>query len=151
MSPAVCDAPAAREREWRAWAEREFCDVDLGDTRRERRLKEITAAFVAAPQDSIPRASGSWPSAKAAYRFFSNKRVEPEQIYECHRRRVIERCQGESVVLAIGDTTMLDYTAHPSTLGLGPLADTVHHGGAADPVVTLRMPLGLIDQQTIQR
>ena len=40
------------------------------------------------------------------------------------RRRV----RGEAVVLAVQDTTSLDYTGHPATTGLGVLNDAKHQG-----------------------
>ncbi len=106
---------------------------------------------MAAPQATIPRSSGGWPEAKATYRFFDNDKVDPNIIYNRHRESILPRVQGEPVVLAVADTTMLDYTAHPETAGLGPLSDAVHHGFLFHPTLLLtpqRVPLGVIDAQT---
>jgi hypothetical protein len=50
--------------------ENELKTLDLGDTRRTRRLKKIAADWLAQPGASIPRASWDWAGSKAAHRFF---------------------------------------------------------------------------------
>ncbi len=148
---ASCAAGETVDRTYEDWARREFGRAGLGDTRLDERLVRIAAAFMAAPQASIPRASGGWAEAKATYRFLDNKNVEPEVIYARHRESILPRAKGEPVVLAIADTTMLDYTSHPETAGLGPLSDLVHHGMLFHPTLLLtpqRVPLGVIDAQT---
>lgn len=136
---------------WMEWAEAELGGAGLGDARLDQRLVTMAASFMAAPQASIPRATGNWAGAKAAYRFLDNERVDPEIIYERHRKSILPRVAGKPVVLAIADTTMLDYTAHPDTAGLGPLGDLVHHGLILHPTLLVtpeREPLGVLDVQT---
>lgn len=135
--------------EWTRWAQEELGGVDLGDARRSRRAVLILSRFMGAPESSIPRATENWAGAKAAYRYFDNETVKPETIYEQHRQAVIRRAQGEPVVLAIGDTTQLDYTNNVSTSGLGPLGDEEHHGLLVQPTLAVtpqRVALGLIGQ-----
>jgi len=148
---APSDVAATRASSYDDWAQSEFGGAGLGDTRLDDRLVKIAAAFMAAPQASIPHATGCWSEAKATYRFLDNKNVEPEVIYARHRDSILPRAKGEPVVLAIADTTMLDYTRHPETAGLGPLSDLVHHGMMFHPTLLLtpqRVPLGVIDAQT---
>ena len=131
------------------WAQEELGGVNLGDARRSRRAVRLLAGFMGAPEGSIPRATKGWVGAKAAYRFFDNDAVEPEAIYKQHRQSVIRRARGEPVVLAIGDTTQLDYTTHLNTTGTGPLGDVDHHGLLVQPslaVTPQRVPLGLVGQ-----
>ena len=142
---APSDVAATRASSYDDWAQSEFGGAGLGDTRLDDRLVKIAAAFMAAPQASIPHATGRWSEAKATYRFLDNKNVEPEVIYARHRDSILPRAKGEPVVLAIADTTMLDYTRHPETAGLGPLSDLVHHGMMFHPTLLLtpqRVPLG---------
>lgn len=140
----------AEIEECQTWARKELGGAGFGDTRLDRRLVEIATAFMCAPEGSIPKACGRWPLAKAAYRLFDNKRVLPELIYEAHRKQVVERCRSQAVVLAVADTTMLDYTDHEHIKGLGYLADDAHQGLLVHPTLAItpeRVPLGLIDQQ----
>ena len=130
------------------WADHELGDADLGDLRLNRRLVEIAREFMEKPLASIPQAAGGWAEAKGAYRFMDNERVDPDAILEPHRRRTIERAADHEMVLAVGDTTMLDYTRHPATTGLGPLSDLAHQGLMLHPTLVVtpeRVPLGLID------
>jgi hypothetical protein len=56
--------------------------------------------------------------------------------------------------LAVQDTTLLDYSHHPATTGLGPLATPAQQGLFAHSTLTLtpaRLPLGLLAQQTWTR
>lgn len=131
------------------WAEHELGGADLGDRRLTRRLVEIARGFMEKPLASIPQATGGWAGAKGAYRFMDNEKVDPAAILEPHRRRTTERAADHERVLAVGDTTMLDYTRHPATKGLGPLSDLEHQGLLLHPTLVVtpeRVPLGLIDQ-----
>jgi hypothetical protein len=58
------------------------------------------------------------------------------------------------LVLAVQDTTYLDWTDHPNTSGLGPLASPSHQGLLAHSTLMLtpeRVPLGLLQQQVWAR
>jgi hypothetical protein len=79
--------------------------------------------FSQQPTASIPQACGSWPEIKAAYRFFDNEAVEPQQLLEPHRQATLRRIHGRAVVLAVQDTTTLNYSTHPQTEGLGPVGN----------------------------
>jgi hypothetical protein len=60
--------------------------------------------------ESIPWACQDWASTKAAYRFFSNKRVREEQILAGHLQSTRERLPaGDSTILVLHDTTELTY------------------------------------------
>jgi len=129
------------------WAEHELGGVNLGDQRLNRRLVTIASRFMEKPLASIPQATGGWPEAKGAYRFMDNEKVDPDAILEPHRLRTIERAAEHELVLAVGDTTMLDYTRHPATEGLGPLSDLEHQGLMLHPTLVVtpeRVPLGLV-------
>jgi hypothetical protein len=79
--------------------------------------------FSEQPTASIPQACGGWPEIKAAYRFFDNEAVEPRQLLAPHRQATVRRMQGQAVVLAVQDTTSINYATHPATEGLGPITN----------------------------
>ena len=58
---------------------------------------------------------------EAAYRLLSNPRVSMEHVLESHKECMVERCRKERVVLAVQDTTMLNYNGLQATSGLVPL------------------------------
>jgi hypothetical protein len=62
--------------------------------------------------------------------------------------------KGEPLVLAVQDTTSLDYTAHPATTGLGVLNDSKHQGFLVHTTLAItpdRVPLGLLAQEVWTR
>jgi hypothetical protein len=103
------------------WAEKELATLSLGDQRLNRRAKQLLGAFAMQPNASIPQACGNWHQAKAAYRFFENPAVEAKAILAAHRQSTLGRVHGRPVVLAVQDTTFLNYSTHPQTDGLGPI------------------------------
>ena len=131
------------------WSVREFHGLDLGDARLNRRLLAMAEAFGAQPQAPINQASADWQDTKAAYAFFANPHALPAEILLPHQQRTLERMAAHPLVLAIQDTTFLNYTHHPATSGLGPIGGgqrglVMHSTLAFTPQ---GLPLGLLDQQ----
>src|SRR5438552_1306557 len=110
------------------WAEQELQHADLGDRRLNRLLVQLVADLADRPEASLPQASITWAATKAAYRFFDNQRVRPEAIQAAHQLATGTRLPEHGRVLAIQDTTLLDFTAHPATTGLGHLIHRKHFG-----------------------
>jgi hypothetical protein len=139
---------AESERTVCAWAEYEIGHANFGDARLSKRAPRVLARLMAKPMALIPEASADWAEAKATYRFMDNEKVEQDAIVAAHRARTLERASQHPVVLAIGDTAMLDYSAHLRTTGLGPLADIEHHGLLLHPTLLVTpelVPQGLLD------
>jgi hypothetical protein len=72
-----------------------------------------------APEASLPTRHEPWADLQAAYRFFANHKVTPDEIQRTHRQRVRAQCATHSVILAIQDGSELDFTSHRSVEGLG--------------------------------
>lgn len=133
------------------WAEEEFADIAL-EPRLVRRGIEIARDFFARPSANIPQACDTWARAKAAYRFFAHPKTTMQTLLAGHYQATLERSQAQATVLAVCDSTALNYTAHPVTQGLGPI------GSRQDRPIGLWLhetmtftpggvPLGLIDVQ----
>ena len=103
------------------WVEAEWKDVQLGDRRLNWRLQDTAAKLAARPTGSINQACDEWADSKATYRLFANQKVTDKKILAPHFARSTERLKGYAVVLAVQDTTYLDYTQHPKKEGLGPI------------------------------
>lgn len=101
------------------WAVREFAQAKLPDQRLKRRLAIMTTAFAQKPTAPIPEACANAGEAKGAYRFVENERIRPVSIREAHHEATLERVTAQPVVLALQDTTALNYSTHPKTKGLG--------------------------------
>jgi len=134
------------------WAEQELGEVDLGDRRLNKRVVTIAQAFYARPQANIPQACQTRAEAKAAYRFLDHPETSMEAILEAHYQATVARMNREAVVLAVQDTTSLNYTAHPATENLGPIGYRKDRGIGLllhDTMAFNRegTPLGLLDVQ----
>ncbi len=137
-----------------SWADKELINAELGDQRLVDRLVLMTKAFASHPQANIPQAMGDWANSKAAYRFFDNSKVVFEKRLEPHTQKTRQRSTTETILLAIQDTSFIDYTNHPITDGLGFLNDEKHRGYLLHPtlaVSTKGVPLGIIDSHIIMR
>ena len=66
------------------WAVHEFADADLGDERRTTRLVELAYALGQHPTAALPEACGTGSMLKAAYRFFDNDGIAPQDILQSH-------------------------------------------------------------------
>lgn len=99
----------------------EFNHANLSDRRLSRRLGRVAEALAAQPGASIPQAHGNWGQTCAAYRFFDNDAVSFTQILQPHTARTLERARSAAVVLAVNDTTGLNFDHRPATTGLGPI------------------------------
>ena len=103
------------------WVRAEFGAVDLGDGRREARLRTLVEQLSQQPEGSFGQACPTPADRQGAYRFFSNEAVAPEQILQAHFESSWGRMAGQPLVLVVQDTTSLDYSAHRNTQGLGPV------------------------------
>jgi hypothetical protein len=56
---------------------------------------------------------------KAAYRFFENERMTAAELLAPHQWETQKQMVGHGLVLAVQGTSYLNYTHHPTTLGLG--------------------------------
>lgn len=138
------------------WAQFEFASADFGDKRLNRRLIKIAQAFGKQPNGSIPKVTGKWSESKATYNFFDNKRVSTKPMLSSHLQSTLNRMAEHKVVLCVQDTTVLNYTTHPATEGLGTIGShskntigiMVHDTMAFTPE---GLALGLLDLQTWSR
>src|SRR5262245_44017229 len=137
------------------WAEDELRHADLGDRRLNRRLTRLVGDLAAQPTASVPLACGSWPATKAAYRFWANDAVGGPAILAAHRRRTHDRLPTDGqAVLAVQDTTVLNFSHHPATAGLGYLSALEQRGLFAHSTLCIGpegVPLGLLAQQVWAR
>jgi hypothetical protein len=134
------------------WAEEEFGRAELGDQRLTNRLVDIARDFYARPQASVPQACQTRAKTKAAYRFFEHPATSMDRVLHRHYETTLARMSREKVVLAVQDTTGLNYSSHPATERLGPIGNRpggligllVHDTMSFTPDGT---PLGLVDVQ----
>lgn len=106
------------------------------------------------PEASVPQASGSASESQSIYRFWANERVQPTQILASHRGSVVERANEAGVVLAIQDTTDLNFSGLKQTSGLGFINQSRQQGIKVHSCFAVSgsgAPLGLLHQHTWTR
>lgn len=91
----------------------ELVGIDLGDKRLNKRSVRIIEALAADPQASVNAACDGWSDTLAAYRFFDNKAVTPEELLRPHIDATKRRMKEHPVALVVQDTTELDFSNHP--------------------------------------
>ena len=106
-----------------SWAEEELKTANLGDVRRNRRLVKIVEDLSAKPNESVTQAARDEAAVQGTYEFWANRRVKAPDILAAHRDSTLERVSAESIVLAVQDTTELDFTKHAKKQGLGSLSN----------------------------
>ncbi|MEP0919769.1 hypothetical protein NC981_23365 [Leptolyngbya sp. DQ-M1] len=102
-----------------SWVTEEVGDADLGDARRNRRLIQIVEDLAGSPESSVPFASRDRAALQGMYDFWSNPRIAASDILAAHVASTAHWSECHQLVLAIQDTTKLDYSHHPHKRGLG--------------------------------
>ena len=142
----LCDAPN--------WAVTECADAELGDLRRTQRLVQLAHALAQNPRASLPEACGTGAMLKGAYRFFDNDDIAPQDIIQSHIEATYDRLDHVPVVLAVQETTEVDWSSLRATTGLGPLGHPACQGFFVHSTLAMtpeRVPLGLLAQQVWAR
>lgn len=137
-----------------SWVSEELSGANLGDVRRTRRLIRVVEDIAGQPTASVPQASRDAAALQGMYGFWSNCRVDAKAIIAAHAQKTIERMAGETTVLAIQDTTELDYSHHRSTRGLGGISKAGARGLKVHSVLATSaegVPLGVLHQQVWSR
>ena len=158
----LCSEPIGRKPHapWSpdlSWARRELVGANLGDPRRVERLVSVLEDFYAKPNASVPQACHhSWGRLKGAYRLFSNGDISLHDILAPHYASTAARMNTEPVVLAVQDTTSLNYSTHAATTGLGTITSQADGALGLEVHDTLAftpggVPLGLVDVQVWAR
>jgi hypothetical protein len=102
------------------WVERETARCEFADVRLDRRFRELLVQIGDAVGESIPMACQDWANTKAAYRFFSNERVDEGDILEGHFQATHDRfAVSEDAVLVLHDTTEFSFQREsPDRIGI---------------------------------
>jgi hypothetical protein len=139
----------------RAWAERTFGTVQIGDQRRTRRLVAMAAPMMRHPNASLPHQLQAPKALKAAYRLLEEPDVTPQAVIRPHCQQTRRLAGEHPLVLFVQDATHADFTAHRKTTGLGPIGDGKGRGFLLQTVVavlpTPRQVLGIAHQEPFLR
>jgi hypothetical protein len=129
------------------WAQEEFAFADLGEPRLNKRVVKIATHLATSPGGTLPQAFPDWAELKAAYRFFDNPRVEFQKVVQPHLRRTRLACREPGEYLIIEDTTLLDFSAHPKTRGLGVIGNGQGRGFELHTALAVRVESWTLEQR----
>src|SRR5665647_334137 len=134
------------------WAFEEFKNLGINCGRTIKRFIRTMITLSRKTCESMAGASDSKAEAKAMYRLIENKKLTEEVVLHAHRKATIQKMKeiGETIILSVQDTTMLNYTSHKKTEGLGDYGAGPDHRGlivhSALAVTPKGIALGLLDQ-----
>jgi len=92
-----------------SWVAVNFADCKLGDKRLNQRALEIGKALVVGFGQALSMIFKEENPLKRAYEFLANPKAQFNQLTQPHRENTARVAQTMPVVLAVGDTTFLDY------------------------------------------
>ena len=134
--------------------EEEFAGLDCNSSRLEKRFVRTMETLSKQPDKSIWFCSENRAEAKAIYRMLGNENLNREEVLRAHREATVRRMvQQGGIILAVQDTTHLDYNTHKKTEGIGYSSNTtlgvnIH---TCIAVTTEGLVLGLLDQLSYNR
>ncbi len=137
-----------------SWAAEELKTASLGDKRRNKRLIKIVEDLSAMPHASVTQAARDEAAVQGTYEFWGNVRVKANDILAAHRDSTLSRVEEQQIVLAVQDTTELDFSSQPSKLGLGALSKKDAQGLKVHSVLCVSpkgVPLGVLHQKVWAR
>jgi hypothetical protein len=139
----------------KALAERAFASVQLGDSRRADRAVTLATALFQNPAAPLPQQNAALKELRAAYRLLNRPEVTHAALQQPHWQQTRAAATQHPVVLFVQDTTELDYTAHPTTAGLGPIGNGGGRGFLLQSVLAVvpqpRQMLGVAYQEPFLR
>ena len=98
-----------------SWLDDELQACNFADVRLGKRFRIVLERFSQGLGETIPLACQDWASTKAAYRFFSNRRVSEQEILAGHFQATRARFQvTEGWVLVLHDTTEFSFQREDS-------------------------------------
>lgn len=141
------------------WVESEMQYADFNDKRLKNRSIKVLRSLSESPQSSIPDSHKDWSETFAAHRFFENEKVSHEKVLESHIQSTLRRSADHSIILAIQDTSSLNFSGLRKSQGLGYIGDDkknphakglfFHTTYALQPEG--RIPLGIVHQEIWDR
>jgi hypothetical protein len=132
------------------WAEKTFGSAVLGDKRRVPRAVRLGAAMLTNPAAPLPQQLATRAELTATYQLLHEPDVTHTALLTPHWQQTREAARQHPLVLLSADTTILDYSHHRATDGLGPIGNGKGRGYLVHSVLALlpapRQVLGLAHQ-----
>lgn len=138
-----------------SWVAVNFADCQLGDKRLNERALEIGKVLVVGFGQALSMIFTDKNLLKRAYEFFANPKAQKDKLTKPHWEKTVLDAQGLKTLLAVGDTTFLNYNNIKAKRdGYGPIGNggnglILHSTLAVEP--EQGQPLGLLWQKLWHR
>ncbi|MGR5147623.1 IS4 family transposase [Photobacterium alginatilyticum] len=134
------------------WAKDTFQHSELGDSRRSRRLVKLASSLANHLGQSLVQSLKSPADIEAAYRFTRNQAIDPQVIGEAGFAATVEQARHYDCLLALEDTTSLEFTHRTMRGEMGHTTSNRRSRGMHAHSVLLFAPdeqhvVGLIEQE----
>lgn len=107
-----------------SWGSQNFADCQLGDKRLNQRALEIGKALVAGFGQALSMIFKEENPLKRAYEFLANPKAQFNKLIQPHHQNTTQEAASLPVVLAVGDTTYLNYKSIKAKRdGYGPIGN----------------------------
>jgi hypothetical protein len=134
------------------WAQATFGRCRFGDWRLTERVVGMAAAMAACPGGSLPQQLPAWEDLKGAYRFLEHPAVTVAGLLRPHQEQTRQVVAAQPVGLLVQDTTVLDFSRHRKTTGLGPIGNGGGRGIHLQTMLAVEpvdgVPLGVLAAET---
>jgi uncharacterized repeat protein (TIGR02543 family) len=131
-----------------------FAGLDFHAIRLENRFIRTMETLMKQPGTSIWEASENRAEAKAIYRMLGNEDVDRQEIIRTHREATIRRmAEYGDPILAVQDTTGVNYNTHLKTEGIGYISDKTRGVNIHSCIAVTGdgLVLGVLDQSSYNR
>lgn len=117
------------------WIIEETKSIDFNDKRLDSRFRKILDNLSDNPVSSLPQSLRGHSELIAAYRFMNNEKVNYEEIMQSHQKATLQRIEESDVILAVQDTTSIDFTKKKISEHLGHLESSKRRGYFLHPTL----------------
>ena len=83
----------------------EFVCANFNNKKLTKRLLKIVQSIASNITDSVSGCMQTWSETQAAYRFFANPKVTPEETLATHQEQTLLRMRGHETILLVQDTS----------------------------------------------
>ena len=123
--PVASESTLESESGLQAWSQEQLRGVDLGNARRHARFCSLLTRLAQSPREALPAQCRGSAEVKGAYRAVSYPKANAVALMAGHSAascaRIAAQPPDDGVVLAIQDTTTLNFTSHAALSGQGPI------------------------------
>jgi hypothetical protein len=107
------------------WSEAQLSRLDLGNARRHARYCALLTRMISNPEGSLPAQCHAAAEIKAAYRALSYSKISASDLMTSHAAASMAHLEAQppcgGVLLAVQDTTTLNFSTHQALSGQGPI------------------------------